>query len=107
MIDDKLVIVCGEEDLLVSELSSFRYVETDEGIVEVPLHCLEFEEVSSAMANHNQSSATILSSAKSAKQTLEKGPLPGWGKVLNVAEKHDRAGIGYHPTTCKASPKKK
>lgn len=28
VIDDKLGIVCGEEDLLVSELSSFRYVET-------------------------------------------------------------------------------
>lgn len=29
LINDKLVIVCGEEDMLVSELSSFRYVETD------------------------------------------------------------------------------
>ena len=43
LIDDKLVIVCGEEDLLISELSWFRYVETDEGVVEIPLHCLEFE----------------------------------------------------------------
>ncbi|XP_050919835.1 uncharacterized protein LOC127137414 [Lathyrus oleraceus] len=107
LIDDKLVIVCGEEDLLVSELSSFRYVETDEGIVEVLLHCLEFEDVSSASANNNQSSATILSSAKSSKQTLEKGPLPGWGKVVNVAEKSNRFGIGYHPATRKVSQKKK
>ncbi|XP_050889349.1 uncharacterized protein LOC127094571 [Lathyrus oleraceus] len=107
LIDDKLVIVCGEEDLLVNELSSFRYFETNEGIVEVPLHCLEFEEVSSVMANHNQSSATILSSAKSAKQTLEKGPLPSWGKVVNMAEKRDRFGIVYHPAARKASPKKK
>lgn len=107
LIDDKLVIVCGEEDLLVSELSSFRYVETDEGIVKVPLHCLEFEDISSASANKNQSSATILSSAKSAKKTLEKGPLLGWGKVVNVAEKRDRFGIGYHPATRKVSPKKK
>ncbi|XP_050889420.1 uncharacterized protein LOC127094658 [Lathyrus oleraceus] len=107
LIDDKLVIVCGEEDLLVSELSSFRYVKIDKGIVEVLLHCLEYEDVSSASANNNQSSATILSSTKSAKQTLEKGPLPGWGKVVNVAEKRDRFGIGYHPATRKVSPKKK
>lgn len=40
MFEDKLVIVCGEEDLLVSELSLFRYVETEEGIAEVSLHCL-------------------------------------------------------------------
>ncbi|XP_050890746.1 uncharacterized protein LOC127096182 [Lathyrus oleraceus] len=107
LIDDKLVIVCGEEDLLVSKLSSLRYVKTDEEIVEVPLHCLEYEDVSSATANNNQSSATILSSKKSVKQTLEKGLLPGWGKVVNVAEKCDMYGIGYHPATCKVRPKKK
>lgn len=67
LIDDKLVIVYGEEDLLVNELSSLRYVETDEGIIKVPLHYLKFEDVSSATANNNQSSATILSSAKSVK----------------------------------------
>ncbi|XP_050896761.1 uncharacterized protein LOC127103553 [Lathyrus oleraceus] len=107
LIDDKLVIVYGEEDLLVRELSSFRYVESNEGIVEVPLHYLEFEEVSFATSNRSQSSTTIISSAKSAKQTLKKGPLPGWGKVVNMAEKHERFGIGYHPTACQASPKKK
>lgn len=42
MFDYKLVIVCSEEDLLVSELSLFTYVETEEGIVEIPLHYLEF-----------------------------------------------------------------
>lgn len=77
LIDDKLVIMYGEEDSLVSKLSSFKYIETNEGIVEILLHCLEFEEVSSATANHDQSSATILSSVRSAKQTLEKGPLFG------------------------------
>lgn len=107
LIDDKLVIMCGEEDLLVSMLSSFIYVETDEGIVEIPLHCLEFEEVNSATANHDQSPATVLSSVRSAKQTLEKGPLPGWGKVVDVAEKREKFGINYHPTARKASSKKK
>lgn len=48
MFKDKLVIVCGEEDLLVSELSWFQYVETEEGITEVPFHCLKFEDDSSA-----------------------------------------------------------
>lgn len=92
---------------MVSELSSFIYVETGEGFVEIPLHCLDFEEVSSATANHDQSSAIILSSVRSAKQTLEKGILAGWGKVVNVAEKHDRFGIGYRPSACKASSRKK
>ncbi|XP_050916633.1 uncharacterized protein LOC127131762 [Lathyrus oleraceus] len=95
------------KDLLVSKLSSFRYVETDEGIVEIPLHYVEFEEVSLATANHDQSSATILSSSRSAKHTLEKGPLPGWGKVFDVAEKRDRFGISYRPSAHTSSPKKK
>lgn len=106
LIDDKLVNVCGEEDLLVSKLSSFRYVETNEGIVEILLHCLEFEEVSSVIANHDQSSATVLSLVRNSKQTLEKCLLPGWGRVVDMAEKRDRFGIGYHPAACKASPKK-
>lgn len=40
MFEDTLVIVCDEEDLLVSMLSSFKYVETKEGINEIPFHCL-------------------------------------------------------------------
>lgn len=42
MFRDKLVIVYGEDDFVISELSSFRYVETEEGITEVPFHCLYF-----------------------------------------------------------------
>lgn len=75
LIDDKLVIVCREEDLLVSKLSSFIYFETDEGVVEILIHYLEFEEFSLATANHDQSSVTIISSVRSANQTLEKASL--------------------------------
>ena len=53
MFEDKLVIVCGEENLLVSELSSFRYIETEEGVTKVPIHYLEFEDVSSITSNHD------------------------------------------------------
>lgn len=79
MFKDKLVIVCSEEDLLVSELSSYRYVETKEGITEVPLHCLEFKDVNSTTFNKDQSITMVLSSVRSARETLEKGPLYGWG----------------------------
>lgn len=43
MVEDKLVIIYGKEDLLISELSSFRYVKIDEGAREVPFHYLEFD----------------------------------------------------------------
>ena len=79
---------------MVSELSSFRHVETKERIIEIPFHCLEFEDVSSATSNHDQSSTTILSLVRSTRETLEKGLLSGWGQVVNVTEKHERFGIG-------------
>lgn len=72
MIEDKLVIVCGEEDLLVSDLSPLWFVETDEGVIEVPFHCLEFEDVNTAISNLDKAPEVILSSIKSAKETLEK-----------------------------------
>lgn len=75
LFEDKLVIVCGEEDSIISELSSFSYVETEEVIVEVPFQGLDFGEVSSAFVNQSQSTTMVLSSAKSATLTLENGPL--------------------------------
>lgn len=47
------------------------------GVAKIPLHYLEFEDVISVTSNHDQSSATILSSVRSARKTLEKGPLSG------------------------------
>lgn len=95
---DKLVIICGEEDSIISELSSFRYVEIEEGIVEVPFQGLDFEEVSSASTNQSQSGAMVLSSAKSAKQALKNGPPPGWGLIVKVSEKYELFGFGYRLT---------
>lgn len=36
LFEDKLVIVCGEEDSIIREVSLFKYIETEEGIIEVP-----------------------------------------------------------------------
>lgn len=46
--EDKLGIICVKEDLPVSELPLFRYVDIEEGMTEISLHCLEFEDVSFA-----------------------------------------------------------
>lgn len=103
MVGDKLMIVYGEEDFVISELSSFRYVETKEGIAEVPFHYLDFEDVISTSVNQSQPAVVVLSSTRSAKKTLEKSPLSGWGQIVKVAEKHDHFGLGYHPASCHTS----
>lgn len=45
----------------------------------------------------------VLSSAKSAKKTLKDDPLPGWGQIVKVSEKHDRFGLDYRHTSCNPS----
>lgn len=80
MFKDKLVIIYGEEDLLVSELLSFWYMETEEGIAEILPSLFEiFEDVSYATSNQDKVSKLFMSSVKSAKETLERGIPPGWG----------------------------
>lgn len=39
MVRDKLVIVCGEKDFAIRELSPFGYLKIEEGIAEVPFYC--------------------------------------------------------------------
>lgn len=91
--------------MLFSELSSFRYMETKEGIAEIPLHCLEFEDVSSATSNQDKKLEVVLSSLKSAKETLEKDTPPSWGHIVHVTEKHDRFSVSYRPSSCLPDPK--
>lgn len=72
MVGDKLIIICGKEDFMISELSSFQYVEIEEGMTKVPFHCLDFEDVISASINQSQSIVVVLSSTKNAKRLLRK-----------------------------------
>lgn len=90
---------------MLSELSSFCYVETEEGKVEIPLHCLEFEDVISATSNQDRMTELVLSYLKSAKETLERGTPLGWSQIIHVAEKHDRFGVGYCPSSRLPDPK--
>lgn len=46
IVDDKLIIVEGEEDMYISYLSSFRYIEADGETLEIPFQALEIEVVS-------------------------------------------------------------
>jgi hypothetical protein len=96
IVDDKLVIVSGEEDALVSHLSSFRYIETEEGVVETQFQALEIatvtmvdkgeEHVLAAQFQTMKIATTFqvdqkprasITSWKSLKRDMEKGALDG------------------------------
>ncbi|KAI5436650.1 hypothetical protein KIW84_022964 [Lathyrus oleraceus] len=73
----QIVTVCGEEEILVSHLSSFKYVEVDGEIHETL--CQAFETVA-------------LEKVAYAEQRK-----PGWGKMVDLPVKEDKFGVGYEP----------
>lgn len=46
ILDDKLIIVEEDEDMFISHLSSFRYIEADGETLEIPFQALEIAAVS-------------------------------------------------------------
>ncbi|XP_050877813.1 uncharacterized protein LOC127081614 [Lathyrus oleraceus] len=66
-IDGKIAIVCGEEEYIVSHLSSFRYVEVEGEIHETPF------------------------------QAFEAGHTEGWRRVLDLPPKFDKFSLGFRP----------
>jgi hypothetical protein len=117
IVDDKLVIVSGEEDALVSHLSSFRYIETEEGVLETQFQALEIATVTLAdkgeedvlatqfkalkittAAQTSQKPRAFITSWKSLKKDMEEGVLKGWGQLVFSPEKKDFLGVGYQPS---------
>jgi hypothetical protein len=117
IVDDKLVIVSGEEDALVSHLSSFRYIETEEGVLETQFQALEIATVTmvdqeeedmlaaqfktmkiatTSQANHKPRAS--ITSWKSLRKAMEEGALKGWGQLVFPHEKKDFLGVGYQPS---------
>ncbi|XP_052728595.1 uncharacterized protein LOC128195360 [Vigna angularis] len=102
---DKLVIISGEEDLLVSGPSSTRYIEVAEEAPEIAFQSLEIvgnAYVEPFLASPRLSRASIMM----AKVLLKEGYIPGKGLgkhgqgrtfPLKVVQNRNRYGIGYEP----------
>ncbi|XP_014499251.2 uncharacterized protein LOC106760315 [Vigna radiata var. radiata] len=103
---DKLVIVSGEEDLLVSGPSSARYIEAAEESLETAFQSLEIvgnAYVESFPVNPHLSSASIMVAKVMLKEGYKYGS--GLGKYgqgrtfpLKVVENKGRYGLGYKPS---------
>lgn len=73
VIKGKLIIVFGEKGMLISHLSSFRYVEADEGALETSFQALEI--ANSIFLEEKDEDAIVrlsFASLKGAKTMLEK-----------------------------------
>ncbi|XP_050896281.1 uncharacterized protein LOC127103025 [Lathyrus oleraceus] len=94
ILDGQVVTVCGEEDIFVSQLSSFKYVEMDGEIFKTPSQAFETVKVENAIFAEREKKPSI-ASYKQAVEVVKSGEAPGWGRVIDVAVKEDKFGIGY------------
>lgn len=105
IINNKLVTIDGEEDILVNQLSSFRYVEMDGEIHETPFQAFEIANVLMNSLNRRTSRKPELpmSSLKDAQTIIQAGHPKGCGRILELPVNKNRSSLGYDPTryTCR------
>ncbi|GAU44160.1 hypothetical protein TSUD_399820 [Trifolium subterraneum] len=90
--EGKLVIVNGEEALLVSHLSDFSYISADvrDG---TSFQGLSIEE------KRSKKGKTFMSSAKDAQREVQQRSHLKWGKLLQMPERRHMEGMGSAPST--------
>ncbi|XP_050908104.1 uncharacterized protein LOC127121698 [Lathyrus oleraceus] len=104
VVDNQLIIISGEEDFVVSHLSSFSYIEADEDALETSFQALEIANATfMEMKDPVGKTCSSFASLKSAKSSIEGGNPKGWGQLIDIREKHDRFGLGYVPSAVKGA----
>jgi hypothetical protein len=93
----QIVTVCGEEDILVSHLSSFKYVEVDGEIHETLCQAFETVALEGVACAEQRKPGASIASYKQAKEVVDSGKAEGWGKMVDLPVKEDKFGIGYQP----------
>ncbi|XP_050916145.1 uncharacterized protein LOC127131260 [Lathyrus oleraceus] len=102
VVDNQLIIISGEEDFVVSHLSSFRYIEADEDALETSFQALEIANATFVeMKDPVGKACSSFTSLKSAKSSIEGGNPEGCGQLIDIREKHDHFGLGYVPSAAK------
>lgn len=108
VVEDKIVVVFGEEEMLVNKPSPFRYVEAAEESLETSFQSLE---IANAVFGGNELSSPVIKLSKNeemvARIMMSKGYQlgRGLGKVgqgilapVRLEENKGRYGLGYHPS---------
>jgi hypothetical protein len=95
--EGKLVIVNGEEALLVSHLSAFSFISA-EGLDGTSFQGLSIEE------KGPNKTETSMASLKDALRVVEKGEDPNWGQLRQLPENKNGTGLGFTPSTRMGKP---
>ncbi|XP_050896908.1 uncharacterized protein LOC127103720 [Lathyrus oleraceus] len=98
--NDKMIVIGGEEDILVSHLTSFQYIEVDGEITETPFQYLEVVNMMVVQQTlETPKSGPSMASWQGAKAVMERENAQDWGKVVEVNQKRDKFGLGYDPSS--------
>lgn len=100
----KIVTVCGEEEYLVTHLTSFRYVEVEGEVHETPLHAFEAVQMIQTSRSKDKRPAVSMSSLKDARAVVENGHPKGWGRVLDLPLKFIKLGLGFSKSQQDVAP---
>jgi hypothetical protein len=99
VVDGKLITVAGEEDIFVSHLSSFQYVEAGEESLETAFQALE---VANAVAVYEKTCAkkpkVPATFWVNDKMLARGGGSKGCEQLWDIPMKRDRYGLGYKPS---------
>ncbi|XP_058733094.1 uncharacterized protein LOC131604686 [Vicia villosa] len=82
---------CLLEDIFISNLDSYRYIEAGEGALETAFQALE---IATAVTLPVEKIRRVVTSWRD----LQNLKTEGWGKVLEIQEKKDHLGLGYQLT---------
>ncbi|KAK2435637.1 hypothetical protein QL285_020682 [Trifolium repens] len=93
--DGKLVIVNGEEALLVSHLSALSYVSADDADV-TSFQGLSIE------GEGSKKIKTSMASLKDAQRVVQEGVALGWGQLIQLPKNKYKEGLGFAPSEGKA-----
>jgi hypothetical protein len=99
VVDGKLITVVGEEDIFVSHLSSFQYVEAGEESLETAFQALEVANVvavyEKTCAKKPKVPATFWGNDK---MLARGGGSKGCEQLWDIPMKRDKYGLGYKPS---------
>lgn len=103
VVNNKLVVVEGEDDFLVSHLKSFLYVEGEREIKEIPFQSFEVVNVEMVIPVKDQSKNAEfpMASLKDALTIINDGHPLGCGRMLELPANKDPSGLGYNSQNLK------
>lgn len=94
----KLAIVSGEQVLMISQLSAFRYIDIEEDVVITQFQRLEIANaVRIKDLDEEDKVGTSMASFKDAQQVVASGQASGWGKIMQLSDNKDRSWLAFNP----------